>query len=92
MGPHRDIIGELDTAVKKAGLIFGVSSHRIEHWWFMNGGRHFNSDVNDPAYADFYGPAVERGGVLVAVDTKGMVSPEQSREILARHGGNSYSR
>jgi alpha-L-fucosidase len=48
MGPKRDIVGELAEATKKAGLIFGVSSHRIEHWWFMNGGRHFNSDVNDP--------------------------------------------
>ena len=59
MGPHRDVVGELAEAVKKQGLIFGVSSHRIEHWWFMNGGRAFNSDVNDSAYADFYGPARE---------------------------------
>jgi len=35
---------------------------------------------------------VERGGVLVAVDTEGAVSPDQTREILARNGGNSYSR
>ncbi|HEY4156025.1 MAG TPA: alpha-L-fucosidase [Puia sp.] len=59
MGPHKDIIGLLSAAVRKQGLIFGLSSHRIEHWWFMNGGRRFNSDVNDPAYADFYGPARE---------------------------------
>ena len=57
MGPHRDVVGEIAEAVKKQGLILGVSSHRIEHWWFMNGGRAFNSDVNDSAYADFYGPA-----------------------------------
>jgi len=57
MGPQRDIIGELAEAVRKQGLIFGVSSHRIEHWWFMNNGKKFNSDVNDPKYADFYGPA-----------------------------------
>jgi alpha-L-fucosidase len=59
MGPHRDIIGELSAAIKKHNLIFGLSSHRIEHWWFMNGGRRFDSDVNDPKYADFYGPARE---------------------------------
>jgi alpha-L-fucosidase len=40
-------------------MVFGLSSHRIEHWFFMNGGRGFNSDVMDPAYADFYGPARE---------------------------------
>lgn len=59
MGPQRDIIGELARAAEKQGIVFGVSSHRIEHWWFMNNGRKFNSDVNDPAFADFYGPARE---------------------------------
>ena len=58
MGPRRDIIGELADATRKEGMIFGVSSHRIEHWWFMNGGRAYPSDVQDPQYADFYGPAV----------------------------------
>ncbi|MDZ7317056.1 MAG: alpha-L-fucosidase [candidate division KSB1 bacterium] len=57
MGPQRDIIGELAQACRKHGLIFGVSSHRIEHWWFMNTGRLIDSDVNDPRFADFYGPA-----------------------------------
>jgi len=57
MGPHRDIIGELAEATRKANLIFGLSSHRVEHWWFMGGGRSFDSDVNDSSYQDFYGPA-----------------------------------
>jgi alpha-L-fucosidase len=58
MGPRRDIIGQLAEATRQEGMVFGVSSHRAEHWWFMNGGRTFPSDVQDPAYADFYGPAV----------------------------------
>src|SRR5205814_6268751 len=37
--------------------VFGVSNHRAEHWWFMNGGMEFDSDVKDPRYSDFYGPA-----------------------------------
>ncbi len=57
MGPCRDVLGELGEAVRQKGLIFGASSHRAEHWWFMGEGRKFASDVNDPAYADFYGPA-----------------------------------
>jgi len=57
MGPKRDIVGELSAAVRKAGLVFGLSSHRAEHWFFMNGGRKFASDVQDPQYEDFYGPA-----------------------------------
>jgi alpha-L-fucosidase len=58
MGPKRDIIGELGEAVRATGLTYGLSSHRAEHWWFMNGGREFPSDVQAPKYADFYGPAM----------------------------------
>ncbi len=57
MGPHRDILGELRKAILADGLHFGASSHRAEHYWFMNGGREFPSDVQDPKYASFYGPA-----------------------------------
>ena len=57
MGPHRDVIGELSTAIRKEGLHFGLSSHRAEHYFFFNGGRAFDSDVQDPHYAALYGPA-----------------------------------
>jgi alpha-L-fucosidase len=57
MGPKRDLIGELATAIRKQDLIFGLSTHRAEHWWFMNGGKEYPSDVQDEAYSDFYGPA-----------------------------------
>jgi alpha-L-fucosidase len=59
MGPKRDVVGELAAATRKAGLVFGVSSHRIEHWFFFNHGKKFNSDVLDRRYEDFYGPAHE---------------------------------
>ncbi len=57
MRPRRDVLGELAVAVRQQGLTFGLSYHRAEHWWFFNGGRAFPSDVQDPAYRDFYGPA-----------------------------------
>ena len=57
MGPHRDLMGDLEKQVRAEGLYFGASSHRIEHDWFMDGGRKVASDVNDPQYAAFYGPA-----------------------------------
>ena len=57
MGPKRDVLGELAKAVRAEGMHLGASSHRAEHDWFFDGGRHFASDVNDPKYAAFYGPA-----------------------------------
>jgi len=57
MGPHRDVVGELEKAVRAAGLHFGVSTHRAEHYFFMNTGRAIDSDVRDPRFAAFYGPA-----------------------------------
>ena len=57
MGPKRDIVGELAEAVRAEGLVFGLSSHRIEHWWFFDQGMTFDSDVRDPRFAGLYGPA-----------------------------------
>jgi alpha-L-fucosidase len=57
MGPHRDTTGELAKAVRAVGLHFGVSSHRVEHNFFLGPGRTIPSDVNDPQYAMLYGPA-----------------------------------
>jgi alpha-L-fucosidase len=60
MGPKRDVVGELATAVRAAGLTFGVSSHRVEHWWFFDQGKTFDSDVGDATFDAFYGPAVNQ--------------------------------
>jgi alpha-L-fucosidase len=57
LGPHRDTTGELAKAVRAAGLHFGLSSHRVEHNFFLGPGRTISSDVNDPQYAMLYGPA-----------------------------------
>ena len=60
MGPKRDVVGELAEAVRAEGMVFGLSTHRAEHWWFFEGGRQFPSDVQDPAYDGLYGPAQPR--------------------------------
>lgn len=57
MGPHRDTTGELAKAVRAEGLHFGASSHRVEHNFFLGVGRQIASDINDPQFAEFYGPA-----------------------------------
>ena len=46
-GPKRDIIGELKKATEKAGLRFGLSSHRCENAWFYEYGMETPSDVQD---------------------------------------------
>lgn len=58
MGPHKDIAGEIRKACEEHGLEFCASSHRAEHYFFMNMGRAFESDVTNDEYRDFYGPAV----------------------------------
>ena len=70
----------------RRGMVFGVSSHRVEHWWFMNGGRNFPSDVQDPAYADFYGPAMlhDAGQDDHALDNTPWPSAEYLEDWLAR--------
>ena len=42
--------------------------------------------------SDFYGPTVERGGVLVAVEAEDAASVNEVGEILARNGGRTYGR
>lgn len=60
VGPERDVFGELLRAVDEAWLMRGASSHRAEHWFFMNGGTEYDSDVRDPRYSDLYGPALRK--------------------------------
>ena len=83
MGPKRDIIGEIAEASRKANLIFGLSSHRIEHWWFMGGGRTFDSDVNDSSYADFYGPA-QAQSPFDSASKPPVMTPEYMNDWLLR--------
>ena len=85
MGPHRDTAGELAAAVRAQGLHLGASSHRIEHDWFLEGGRREASDVNDPAYAAFYGPAHQRLGAEPLADDWTYASPAYTSDWLARN-------
>ena len=59
MGPRRDLTGELAKAVKKEGLVFGVSSHRMEHHDFAYPAAGVPNDQFDPKYAGFYVPPIQ---------------------------------
>src|SRR5215469_6696153 len=86
-GPRRDLWGELAKAVRREGLHLGASSHRVEHNFFLDGGRKFPSDVNDPQYAAFYGPAhawmVNKQGTPLSNDFS-YVSRAWTEDWLAR--------
>lgn len=57
MGPKRDVIRLLEKETRKAGLKFGVSSHRAFNWAYFARKSHF--DNVDPQYFDLYGRAHE---------------------------------
>jgi alpha-L-fucosidase len=87
MGPKRDTLGELSKAIRAAGLHFGLSYHRAEHDWFLDGGRAIRSDVNDPKYASLYGPAhhrIDGGDSDFMQQDFTYVSHEFTRDWLAR--------
>jgi alpha-L-fucosidase len=56
IGPKRDLIGELASAVRSQGMKFGVSNHSIEHYTFIDKRppAGMQSDLDDPASDDFY--------------------------------------
>jgi len=79
MGPKRDVVGELATAVRAQGLKFGVSNHIMYGYSFVYCGASGTtpgkvgpntpasvSDLYDPSYADFYGPPNVGCGALAA--------------------------
>ncbi len=63
MGPKRDVIGELQKAIRAEGLHFGLSTHREEHYWFYDGGFLFPSDVQSMKYTSLYGYPLPPGQV-----------------------------
>lgn len=61
MGPKRDLIGEMASAVRKEGLKFGVSNHGIENFTFINPSKEIRArlekakvDLFDPEWDDIY--------------------------------------
>ena len=54
MGPKRDIVGELEKAIRREGMRFMTAMHHAETWWFYP---HWKTryDVSDPANAGLYG-------------------------------------
>jgi len=54
MGPRRDVVGELEKAIRKQGMRFMVSLHHAENWFYFPHWRK-EFDTSDPRYAGLYG-------------------------------------
>lgn len=54
MGPKRDVVGELEKAIRGQGLKFMVALHHAENWWFYPHWRK-EFDTANPSFAGLYG-------------------------------------
>lgn len=54
MGPKRDVVSELEQAVRAKGMKYMVALHHAENWRYFP---HWveGTDLSDPEYFDFYG-------------------------------------
>lgn len=59
MGPKRDVLGELKEEAERRGITFCTSSHRAEHFWFMEGVRKEDPDSEELAFGGMYWPSVK---------------------------------
>ncbi len=60
MGPKKDIVQELERAIKSRGMKFVTTFHHETNWWFFpTWDKRY--DCGDPQYSDLYGPIHEDG-------------------------------
>ncbi len=85
MGPGKDILGMLKKSVEDAGLIFGASSHRIEHFFFLGEGRDFDSDIKGEfKRGDMYWPSEKGPRDFDAIDGECSPTEEYMQDWLVR--------
>jgi len=84
MGPRRDIVGEMEKAVKKAGLKFITTLHH--QWlyaWYPTMDE--TTDAANPAYSDLYGVPAPRSDWKMAEDAPSVnPGPEFNKRWLSR--------
>ncbi len=85
MGPRKDILGLLKKSAEKSGLVFGASSHRIEHYFFLGEGRDFDSDIRGEfKRGELYWPSVKGPSDFDAIDGECVPTEEFMQDWLVR--------
>ena len=54
MGPKRDIVGELEKAIRNQGMRFVTTFHHAHNWYYYKHSDKY--DTGNPEYSDLYGP------------------------------------
>jgi alpha-L-fucosidase len=54
MGPRRDIVAELEKAIRRQNMRFMVALHHAENWWYFPHWR-MEYDTSDASYTGLYG-------------------------------------
>jgi alpha-L-fucosidase len=67
MGPKRDVVGQLEKAIKKQGMKFVTSFHHIENWFYYNHSEK-TYDTANPNYSGLYGPLHDNEKKLDSTD------------------------
>ena len=62
MGPKRDVVGELEKAIKAKGMKFVTAFHHAANWFFLPTWDK-TKDCSNPKYSGLYGPIHENGAV-----------------------------
>lgn len=60
MGPKRDVVSDLETAIRAQGMKYMVALHHAENWWFFPHWQE-GTDLADPRYAGLYGEPHDMG-------------------------------
>jgi alpha-L-fucosidase len=62
MGPKRDVVGELEKAIKAKGMKYVTAFHHAASWFFFPTWDK-TKDSSNPEYSGLYGPIHEKGAV-----------------------------
>jgi len=85
-GPRRDVVGELEKAIRKRGMKFITTFHHATHWaYYPHWVKEF--DCSDPEYTDLYGPIHNQDAdwpewYNIGADELAFMQDKPSREFL----------